>query len=532
MKDIRSFLRKRSRDEARAGSSKKPKISTPAGMALVATEQLTVEAKSLSAVAEKFQHTDPPVRTRNQFKQQQQGTKAPRTQQKQTGRGAQNDKPASSSDNNLIKNAAGVTIECDLCKKVGISLPESNHVAHECPNMRQNIQKLSGPTLQGASVPGSGSKQYVPPAGTAQAQVAMKRTQTSTGVTFAQQVFSPQTSNGFGFSAMSASHRIDKDALPIPTSEDHDLLSLPGSLSAHPLLNNIHEHGWWYFQVLLMTICLLMSLYAVYSTTVGVLTTFSHVTAVMSTALAFPLSKFRSRDRPSLTMNQTQLALSAINGMVSSQHVYFLDSCCSYTLLSNASVFRDLHEIPPVTIEGLTGTRVLRQGGTMTLTVPDFNGNAHEIEIENVLYDPLATVNLISVKQMNNAGYGFALMPNESVSAIITPPSTWPSTLPVYLPIIQQNNVFMLSEIDTEVAPEVGNSSAYNASRFSHHTLEEILHRRYNHAPTECIAKMNGKVRGLPRPIRNTRTMHKSFCSWCYEANATRQNFSDSSDTV
>eukprot|EP00961_Rhodomonas_salina_P114047 1534301-Rhodomonas_salina.1 len=398
--------------------------------------------------------------------------------------------------------------------------------------MRQNIQKLSGPTLQGASVPGSGSKQYVPPVGTAQAQVAMKRTPASTGITFAQQVFGPQTSNGFGFSAMSASHHIDKDALPIPTSEDHDLLSQPGSLSAHPLLHSIHEHGWWYFQVVLMTIGLFTSLYAVYSTTVGVLTTFSHVTTVMSTALAFPLSNFRSRDRPRLTMNQTQLALSAISGVVSPQHVYFLDSGCSYTILSNASVFRDLHEIPPVTIEGLTGTRVLTQGGTLTLTVPDFNGNAHEIEIENALYDPLATVSLISVKQMNNAGYGFALMPNESASAIITPPSTWPSTLPVYLPIIQQNNVFMLSEIDTEVAPELGNSSAYNASRFSHHTLEEILHRRYNHAPTERIAKMNGKVRGLPRPIRNTRTTHKSFCSSCDEANATRQNFSDSSDTV
>eukprot|EP00961_Rhodomonas_salina_P148614 2000506-Rhodomonas_salina.1 len=114
----------------------------------------------------------------------------------------------------------------------------------------------------------------------------------------------------------------------------------------------------------------------------------------------------------------------------------------------------------------------------MMLTVPDFNGNAHEIEIENALYDPLATVNLISVKQMNNAGYWFALMPNESVSAIITTPSTWPSTLLVYLPTIQQNNIFtgMLAEIDTEVAPEVGNSSAYNASRFSHHTLKEILH--------------------------------------------------------
>eukprot|EP00961_Rhodomonas_salina_P066526 893770-Rhodomonas_salina.1 len=111
-------------------------------MALVATEQLTAAAKSLSAVAAKFGQADPPVRTRNQVKQQrqQQGAKAPRSQ-KHSARGASDDKPAPSSDENLQKNAAGVVIECDLCKKIGIPLPDSNHIVRDCPNMRQNIQK-------------------------------------------------------------------------------------------------------------------------------------------------------------------------------------------------------------------------------------------------------------------------------------------------------------------------------------------------------------------------------------------------------
>eukprot|EP00961_Rhodomonas_salina_P078748 1059145-Rhodomonas_salina.1 len=141
-KEICTFLCKQSSDESKAGPVKKPQVQTPAGMALVATEQLTAAAKSLLAVAAKFRQADPPVCTSNQVKQQQQqqGAKAP-CGQKQSVCGASNYKPASSSGNNLQKNAAGVVIKCDLCKKIGIPLPDSNHIVCYCPNMCQNIQK-------------------------------------------------------------------------------------------------------------------------------------------------------------------------------------------------------------------------------------------------------------------------------------------------------------------------------------------------------------------------------------------------------
>eukprot|EP00961_Rhodomonas_salina_P182735 2467183-Rhodomonas_salina.1 len=55
--------------------------------------------------------------------------------------------------------------------------------------------------------PGSSyhDKPYVPPAGTAQAQVALDCTPAASGAAFARQVFGPQATAGFGFFAMSAS---------------------------------------------------------------------------------------------------------------------------------------------------------------------------------------------------------------------------------------------------------------------------------------------------------------------------------------
>eukprot|EP00961_Rhodomonas_salina_P112920 1519131-Rhodomonas_salina.1 len=38
-------------------------------------------------------------------------------------------------------------------------------------------------------------------------------------------------------------------------------------------------------------------------------------------------------------------------------------------------------------------------------------------------------------------------------------------------------------------------------TKLSHTLYEEVLHSRF-HRPLELLARMNGKVRGLPRPIR------------------------------
>eukprot|EP00961_Rhodomonas_salina_P104704 1409476-Rhodomonas_salina.1 len=45
--------------------------------------------------------------------------------------------------------------------------------------------------------------------------------------------------------------------------------------------------------------------------------------------------------------------------------------------------------------------------------------------VTDCLYDPLAMVNLVSVKQLNNAGYCTLFLPDEDSSGLITPPQHW-----------------------------------------------------------------------------------------------------------
>eukprot|EP00961_Rhodomonas_salina_P211422 2854713-Rhodomonas_salina.1 len=75
---------------------------------------------------------------------------------------------------------------------------------------------------------------------------------------------------------------------------------------------------------------------------------------------------------------------------IASFDVYFLDSGCSFTIIGNSSVVYDVHDIPPRTIEGLTGSRILDKGCTLRVCVPDAFGNVHEMVLTDCLYDPLA----------------------------------------------------------------------------------------------------------------------------------------------
>eukprot|EP00961_Rhodomonas_salina_P191994 2590808-Rhodomonas_salina.1 len=250
------------------------------------------------------------------------------------------------------------------------------------------------------------------------------------------------------------------------------------------------------WQSILMLIALGSILFTGYSAAVGVSNVANNFCMTLSSALVFGASLNASDaiSVPQITAEAEDKALSAMSDTVGAKDVYFLDSGCSYTIVMNSLVVYYIHEISPRVIEGLTSSRTFIQAGTMLLTVPDMDGNGHTIEIKECLIDPLASVNLVAVKQLNDAGYAVLFHQKADFSGLLVPDNLWPCSDPVSLPIVQRNNVFLLTpmEADCQVQQHCNNKFAFlAASKLLHHLLEEILHHRYNHAPIKKLAHLN-----------------------------------------
>ena len=202
---------------------------------------------------------------------------------------------------------------------------------------------------------------------------------------------------------------------------------------------------------------------------------------------------------------------------------YFMDSGCSTTIINNVSVLHDIHNIPPVIIDGLTGSRTLTQGGTLQIELLDFNGDPYILVIPDVLYDPDAQGNLVSASQLTDLGFGIMLTKDPNTTALVLPAEQQNATWG--LPLQRVNNVYFLCENDAHSPPP---APAYQAARFNRLTLEELMHLRFNHTPVEKLVKLNGQVRGLPRPLRHTKHTHLP-CGTCSQAKSVKSPFQDAS---
>ena len=173
-------------------------------------------------------------------------------------------------------------------------------------------------------------------------------------------------------------------------------------------------------------------------------------------------------------------------------------------------------------IEGYAGGYTITQQATLTITVPDFEGNAYTMKLTDVLFDPLATVNLLSAKQLTKDGFGVLLLPGDGAKALSVPAKDYhPSP---GIPLIEDQNVFYLMHTTEDTpAPGVAYHSYYNI------TLEELMHLRFNHAPVSRLAYLNGNVRGLPHPLKVSKNRLPCPHHTCEEANATHNNFPDPS---
>eukprot|EP00961_Rhodomonas_salina_P188248 2540469-Rhodomonas_salina.2 len=522
-KNIKLFQRKDAKSSTdEPASVKKPRVSTPAGMALQATVALTAAVENLTRIQEAPVH----VRTRcDKIKAAAAaasgktscgfGTPAKKTILK-TGRpggapgnGSESRTPRKAPpplpNGELYKDAQGNQLDCYLCAKVGVVLPESNHIASLCPNLRSNIARLALPGGAPQHQPNGNhpARVYVPPAGAGQASVAFARTPAETGAQMAQAMFgtSARDANSFSFNAISAA------LMSAPTGPEHDVQT-PSPMK-HPL-NDARDWGMW-IRMTLMLIGFFTVAYTVYAVTAGV----AHMAAVASTtfasSLAFVDMSYPWKPRPNLTKTDVALAMQAMNISIRQNDMYFLDSGASYSIINTTEQLHNIHAIPPITIEGLTGKLILTQAAELHLPVPDNDGHQHDMVVVDVLYDPDAPVNLTSIQQLNTAGYAAIFLPGNDHSALITQSDFWNGGADGNdmrsIPIVRVNNVFVLTPIEVDISTEHASATyAFPAkAKTSHTTLEELMHHWFNHAADSRLPYLDGKVLGLPRPIRSSR---------------------------
>ena len=263
----------------------------------------------------------------------------------------------------------------------------------------------------------------------------------------------------------------------------------------------------------------------------GVVSTVSFWGTSLTTMLAVS-AKPTTKEVLPYTTSEVQFAFNTMNSSILHQDVYFMDSGASFTIVCNCSSLKNIHDIPPRMIQGLTGTCTITKAGTLELVFPDSNGNAFTLTLHEALFDLSGDVNLITAKELTNAGFGVLLMNHAEMCGVFAPGSISPSGIALQLPLHQTNNVFYFTPIDVDTSPNCETEyHAHFASKFDHSTLEEILHRRFNHAPTATAAMLNGKVVGLPSNIRLTLAT-KVDCPLCAKANAIRQPFPKQSKTV
>eukprot|EP00961_Rhodomonas_salina_P040753 547563-Rhodomonas_salina.1 len=202
----------------------------------------------------------------------------------------------------------------------------------------------------------------------------------------------------------------------------------------------------------LMVIALLSQIWAAYTVAVGISSAACQFAVSLSTVLSLgsTICQSSAESFPAITAEAADKALAAMD-CIAPEDAYFLDSACSYSILmgTNPNII-DIHDIQPRTIEGLTGTQTLTKAGTLFADFPDTLGNPHAMQVPECLVDDLATQNLVAVKQLNNAGYAVLFLPHEATSGLITPPRFWHDCEPVCLPVIQRNNVFLLTPMECD----------------------------------------------------------------------------------
>eukprot|EP00961_Rhodomonas_salina_P265207 3584828-Rhodomonas_salina.2 len=165
-------------------------------------------------------------------------------------------------------------------------------------------------------------------------------------------------------------------------------------------------------------------------------------------------------------------------------------------------------DIPETRVAGVNGYRTITKAGTMQLPIIDSTGRIHNLIIDNVFFDPGCHINLVSMKQVKEAGYKavFSQVTAEEMLRLTfeSEDDSWT------FPLLEHEDITMLPT--TALLNANGSTPrAYTFHGRGWCTYEELFHMSMMHPNKLKFKHFNGHVDG---PIRKLK--EENFCSCPY----------------
>ena len=187
-----------------------------------------------------------------------------------------------------------------------------------------------------------------------------------------------------------------------------------------------------------------------------------------------------------------------------------------------------MKKIQPITVNGIAGAREINMAGDLILQAVDNEGVNRTIVVNDVLFDPDSPLNLLSSDQLCRAGIAMRIETKDEDCCIVLNTGGEP----IVFPLRCEKRTFSLYTVDAEEYDSIKPDEMVNVmGLFSGNiSLEELMHRRMNHANDDKTVEQSHRVDGIPRILRRLK-MFKGSCNCCQDAKSKRNDYPPSTET-
>eukprot|EP00961_Rhodomonas_salina_P199110 2685857-Rhodomonas_salina.1 len=102
-----------------------------------------------------------------------------------------------------------------------------------------------------------------------------------------------------------------------------------------------------------------------------------------------------------LNTTMTDFAYYGISAAMTDQ--YFIDSGCTRTIVCSKQYMKNMQEIEPKCVKGLSGFKVYNLAGDFPIN--DYNGIERTLVIKDALFDASGDINLIATDDLNTTNW-------------------------------------------------------------------------------------------------------------------------------